>query len=146
MRAINASFRNVILEIIKAAGKEAEFQKAFAENDSVHLEVKNGTWIPLSIESIGNHHQSGLPQISVAHYGKMNGDAMRDPEMVFEIHPHGHWIHNYFRNDYMGYEKEMVVKRDDKGMPFAWIKDNFPATWARNLRDQGFIKAAKSCR
>jgi hypothetical protein len=145
MTTINASFRNVILAIIKAAGKEDEFNKAFAENDAVYIKVKNGSWIPLSIEAIGNHHESKLPQISVTHYGESNGDAMRDPEMVFEIHPNGHWIANNFRNDWIGVDREMVVKRDDKGMPIAWRKDSFPAIWARNLRDQGFIEAAKQC-
>jgi hypothetical protein len=28
---------------------------------------------------------AGLPTISVAHYGQQNGDAMRGPEMLFEV-------------------------------------------------------------
>ena len=27
----------------------------------------------------------GLPALSIAHYGEQNGDAMRDPEMLFEL-------------------------------------------------------------
>jgi hypothetical protein len=27
----------------------------------------------------------GLPALSVCHYGEQNGDAMRDPEMCFEL-------------------------------------------------------------
>jgi hypothetical protein len=43
----------------------------------------------------------GLPAISVAHYGEQNGDAMRDPEMCFELGMAGgpHLTAFYYRND-----------------------------------------------
>jgi hypothetical protein len=40
----------------------------------------------LVVEYIGQGPR-GLPAIAVAHYYEQNGDAMRDPEMVFEVNP-----------------------------------------------------------
>ena len=39
----------------------------------------------LVIEATDESGPSGLPAISVAHYGEQNGDLMRDPEMCFEL-------------------------------------------------------------
>jgi hypothetical protein len=39
----------------------------------------------LVIEAMDESGPMGLPSISVAHYGEQNGDAMRDPEMCFEL-------------------------------------------------------------
>ena len=61
-------------------------------------------YMPLSIESIGTS-ADGNRLIAICHYGKLNGDLMRDPEMVFEIR--GSAAPDMaeplsFRNDYMG--------------------------------------------
>ena len=39
----------------------------------------------LVIEATDESGPQSLLAISVAHYGKQNGDAMRDPEMCFEL-------------------------------------------------------------
>lgn len=39
----------------------------------------------LVIEATNESGPCGLPAISVAHYREQNGDAIRDPEMLFEI-------------------------------------------------------------
>ena len=39
----------------------------------------------LVIEATDDPGPCGLPALSVAHYGEQNGDAMRDPEMCFEL-------------------------------------------------------------
>jgi hypothetical protein len=41
--------------------------------------------MPLVIEATDESGPLGLPAISVCHYGEQNGDAMRDPEMSFEL-------------------------------------------------------------
>lgn len=139
-----ALFRNTIWAILEAAGKKAEFEKALAENNTAHVKIENKGWMPLTIEAIGNHHESNLPQISVCHYGEMNGDAMRDPEMVFEILPCGTWVASTFQNDYVGIYRELVKTRKPDGTPHSGIVDSFPATWGRNLKEQGFIEAARN--
>jgi hypothetical protein len=82
---------------------------------------------------------------TVAHYGEQNGDAMRDPEMVFEVSPDlGVWTPTYFLNDYAGVEQN-VFKRVDGNM--TWkpaLKrglDDFAKTWDRNIKEQGFLEA-----
>ena len=50
---------------------------------AVRLTV-NG-YMPLSVEHIGQSAE-GNRLIAICHYGEQNGDLMRDPEMVFEVH------------------------------------------------------------
>ena len=54
-----------------------------------HLHIDNSPWMPLDIEDIEISGPNGLPTVSVAHYGQQNGDAMRDPEMLFEMRRDG---------------------------------------------------------
>lgn len=42
-------------------------------------------YMPLSVEDIGQSAE-GNRLIAICHYGEQNGDLMRDPDMVFEIH------------------------------------------------------------
>lgn len=44
-------------------------------------------FLPLVIEDIGTT-AARERQISIAHYGQQNGDAMRDPEMIFDVIQH----------------------------------------------------------
>ena len=111
---------------------------------AVRLTV-NG-YMPLSIESIGTS-ADGNRLISLCHYGEQNGDLMRDPDMVFEIHacadaPAAEPLS--FRNDYMGLLQE-VYRYDDHGKKThvnAKLKQeltSFVRTWFTNLKNQGFL-------
>ena len=81
------------------------------------------------------------------HYGKQNGDLMRDPEMVFEFFTHGEASTAEplsFQNDYMGVFQE-VYRYDDTGKKThvntrlkAELK-SFARTWFTNLKEQGFL-------
>ena len=42
-------------------------------------------FMPLSVETIGQSAE-GNRLIAICHHGEQNGDLMRDPEMVFEVH------------------------------------------------------------
>ena len=103
-------------------------------------------FMPLSVEDIGQSGD-GNRLISLCHYGEQNGDLMRDPDMVFEIHA---WADApaaeplSFRNDYMGLLQE-VYRYDDHGRKThvnARLKQeltSFARTWFKNLKDQGFL-------
>lgn len=73
-------------------------------------------FMPLSVEDIGQSAE-GNRLISICHYGEQNGDLMRDPDMVFEIHA---WADARtaeplsFRNDYIGLRQE-VYRYDKEG-------------------------------
>jgi hypothetical protein len=131
--------RNIlkILEMATAAGRKTN-----------HIKITNGSWMPLTIEEIGLGPH-GLRAISVCHYGEQNGDAMRDPEMCFEVtagnkvamYPY------YFRNDYMGTEREVYSEIDGKKMVNVREKRDqaaFAKVWDRNIKDQGFVEAYKA--
>ncbi len=72
------------------------------------IRIPNPPYMTLTVENIGPGPRH-LPALSLCHYGEQNGDAMRDPEMCFEmeledgrlkeIHPF------YYRNDYAGIEQ-----------------------------------------
>jgi hypothetical protein len=102
----------------------------------------------LDIEDIEISGPNGLPSVSVVHYGKQNGDAMRDPEMLFEMRRDGTEIAlapYYWRNDYLGIEQYSSYRDDAQRLfTLSGLKQQheaFARTWDRNLRSQGFYEA-----
>ena len=75
------------------------------------VKIENPPYMSLTVENIGLGPR-GLPALSICHYGELNGDLMRDPEMCFEMeiengavkefHPY------YYRNDYVAFEQFAV--------------------------------------
>jgi len=65
-----------LLDILKRAG---------GWNPGLYLKIENAPYMALVIEATGESGPSGPPPISIAHYGKQNGDLMRAPEMCFEL-------------------------------------------------------------
>jgi hypothetical protein len=123
-----------------------------------YIRIENKPYMPLVIEYIGttpipvrvDEHPRPfrLPMISVAHYGMQNGDAMRDPEMVFHVHVlEGRivsWTPRYFRNDYAGLEQEVFTEKAGKLLYKPKLLRElrgFAAMWDRNICQQGFLKA-----
>ena len=60
-------------------------QKVGGWHHGLHLHIENPPYMPLVIEATDESGPCGLPALSVCHYGEQNGDAMRDPEMCFEL-------------------------------------------------------------
>jgi len=114
-----------------------------------YLRIENPPFMRLVIEVVQGPMPAGTWELSVAHYGTQNGDAMRDPEVTFLVHPLAEgwtWLPLTFLNDYVGvYQK--VAGYDDDGI----LEERNPAQaremrefvdmWDRNIKHQGFIEA-----
>jgi len=126
-----------------------QFAKRLFEliGDSQAVRITVPGFMPLTVEEIAPSPH-GRRQISITHYGEQNGDPMRDPEMIFEIHD---WAEDgflaepvYFRNDYAGVEQSVYTETG--GPAVKMIRPDlkhelkiFARIWFRNLRIQGFF-------
>ena len=128
---------HTILRILKAAG---------GWHHGLSLRIDNPPFLPLCIEAMDESGPCGLPALSVAHYGEQNGDAMRDPEMLFELGLSGgpHLNPYYSRNDYAGIAQwSRFVTESHYGYHRELHKQHeaFAKLWDNNLRQQGFAEA-----
>jgi len=115
-----------------------------------YIRIENEPFMRLVIEHIGEG-PSGKPLISVAHYGEQNGDAMRDPEMTFEIAEiDGAFVPVSFQNDYLGVYQEAVFVSQGKLLARPGLMRelaSFARQWDRNIKEQGFLEAyQQQCR
>jgi hypothetical protein len=115
----------------------------------IRLEVPG--FMRLVIEYIGRGPR-GCDMVSVAHYGEQNGDAMRDPEIMFEVVPDAKggltWHPVAIQQDYIGSYQQCVFE-DEQGRVMirpALVRDiaAFARIWDRNLKHQGFVDAAQA--
>ena len=104
-----------------------------------HKKLDNGSgFMPVVVELIGATDAG--PIYSVAHYGELNSDLMRDPEMTFLKGSDGRFYPLDFRNDYAGVWNECV--EFDRGNITGWRpkaqKDLaiFAGIWMQNIKYQ----------
>ena len=123
-------------------------ERAGGYRPSLYLKIENPPYMALVIEAVGEPGPLGLPSISVAHYGEMNGDPMRDPEMCFElVKPIGCGLSldpYYWRNDYVGVEqwsRNLVRGNYVALVGLHGQHERFAADWDKNLKLQGFAEA-----
>jgi hypothetical protein len=127
-----------VLEIIREAGGV----------DKVgYLNIENLPFMRLVIEVLPERGPDGYRVVSIAHYGELNGDAMRDPEVCAEVVDNGNSFELCpfsFRNDYVGSEEHSRWRdRDDLVcLPRKTSELRaFMKLWDANLRTQGFLDA-----
>ena len=95
--------------------------------------------MPVVVEKVGNLTGYG-EIISIAHYGKQNGDLMADPEMTFVI-VDGKYYPISFKNDYVGLYQE-VFDYNEEGEPEAidiQLQSNltdFANEWMMSIQEQ----------
>ena len=126
-----------ILQILKMAG---------GWHPGLYLKIDNAPYMELVIEAMDESGPMGLHALSVAHYGEQNGDAMRDPEMCFELGLAGgaHLSAFYYRNDYLGVEqwsRDVIEGNYVQLIALHAQHERFAKTWDNNLRLQGFPEA-----
>lgn len=109
-----------------------------------YIRLENPGYMRLVIERVGIGPHSG-DLVSVAHYYEQNGDAMRDPEIVFEVEPLGWTPVEYTQDNLAVYQRLVWTDPETKEIICApralkSVKE-FAEMWDTNLREQGFIKA-----
>jgi len=114
-----------------------------------HVTVNKSSMMPLSIEWIDWY---GRKALTIMHYGKMNGDLMRDPEVVVVVNDLTQIAEGvYFRNDYAGVE-QFVFDYNDEGHRTHIRKrlkdeiEDFLDGWLDNLKDWPIEAAIKEKR
>ena len=123
-----------VAEIIEAAGRTEEFYDAMAGKGDFHLRIErpSPSIMPLVIEC----HDTNT--VSVSHYYEQNGDLMADPDIVFLASPQGWKAIEYTQHNLNIYQ----CAGEGRYLPSATSFSN--GTWARNIREQGFVEAAKN--
>lgn len=116
----------VVEKIARLSGRKDEYDKALSDGNGFHIRALVDGYMPLVIEVLPNK------EVSVAHYFTQNGDAMRDPEIVFES---SMWMPIEVTMDPVG-----LYQRAEKGRYLSGLI-TLARTWASNLRDQGFLDA-----
>jgi hypothetical protein len=110
------------------------------------LTIEAPGFMPLHLEIVGRGPGGG-PLLAISHTFVQNSDPMRDPEVVAEVTPGSpDWLPISYRQDNLGVLHEAVVSEGgvfvfDHGL-VADLK-RFMAFWDRNLREQGFVEAAR---
>lgn len=110
-------------EILAAHGYDDPLDLDY--DDLVKVEVGEAQ-MPLSIERVGED------RVSVAHHYTQRGDLMYDPEIVFDVSGDEWTPVRYTQHPF-------AHQYDPEGLDL----DGFPATWDDNLREQGYVQAAK---
>ena len=118
--------------------KAAEILRALLALQTGTIDNSDGVYMPVHIEIIEKTDK--YDHISLAHYGRQNGDAMRDPEMIIALHKESQqFVPYYYRNDYMGME-QYSVRWTEEGV---WLNrrlqadhTTFANQWLRNIATQ----------
>ena len=112
------------------------------------LKIEAPGFMPLNVEVISQRGPGGGLLLAVSHTYVQNGDVMRDPEIVAEITPgSSDWLPISFRQDNLGILHEAVVSEGGVFLlHHGLVADlkRFMALWDKNLREQGFIEAARA--
>lgn len=121
--------------------KATEILRALLALQTSVIDNTDGAYMPVHIELINrteNYHH-----FSLAHYGQQNGDAMRDPEMLFALHKESQqFIPYYYRNDYCGIEQYSVRWTNEGVLLNRRLQADhtvFANQWLRNIAAQQHI-------
>lgn len=114
-----------------------------------YISLTNEPFMRLVVEVVSGPHPNGSYEISVAHYGEQNGDAMRDPEILFHVLPQVRpwiWTPLWIQQDYLGSFNVCanVIEHGLVRITSQRLHDDvsrFSRLWSRNLSQQGFLQA-----
>lgn len=107
-----------------------------------HARFTSGELMPLVVENLG-YTVHGGQVYSVTHYGELNGDLMRDPDLTLSVnHASGTVDPLIFQNDYMGRYEEVYItneagqeryrpylRTDLDGFLWQWLKEGITTSY-----------------
>lgn len=108
---------------------------SYTENDSYRKFDAETGFMPVHIDVLREN------VVAVAHYGVQNGDAMKDPEIIFYRNSQGFWYACTYRNDFNGVNQNAVLFSDN-GKPERFKKElqkelnAFCKSWFTNIKNQ----------
>lgn len=121
-----------------------------------YLKLTASEFMPLVLEQIGEEISTPFDKgklYSLAHYYEQNGDAMRDPEMVFIVVDNRTDAKDFqmigiypqmFQQDNLGLHEESICIEDNKVTTYkpTWQAGHvtFANQWLQNIRQQGFLR------
>lgn len=134
------------MKTIEALITRAGGFEAVSEN---YISLTNDPYMRLVVEVVRGPFASGAYEVSVAHYGEQNGDAMRDPEILFHVQPDPHgwvWTPLWIQQDYLGsfrVSAKVTTQGDLQVLRPRLLASvlSFSRLWSRNLKHQGFLQA-----
>ena len=107
-----------------------------------HRKFLSGGYMPLTMESLGyTFHDCKV--YSITHYGEMNGDLMRDPDMTVAVDSQAGTVEPLtWQNDYMGrYSEVYTSSADGRELYRPRLRtelDRFLWQWLKNIGEQKF--------
>jgi hypothetical protein len=115
----------------------------FGGAKGLYASIDNAPYMRLVIEDIGQSPR-GYPAVSVAHYFEQNGDLCQDPEMAFEIVPHGDRV---IYEPFLFQQAIPALYQEVYGTGAENVRlkrqlTAFAERWDRNIETQGFVIAA----
>ena len=134
---------------MKTIQKLIDLHGGFEAVRTRYLRLENPPFMRQVVEVIGGPYPNGAYELSVAHYGEQNGDAMRDPEITFLVVSSEQgmtWTPLTFENSYMGAWRVAATVTPEGRLT---VRDSqlqrdlrvFSNQWDRNLQQQGFVEA-----
>lgn len=116
----------------------------FNRTDHTHYKSKSAGFMDLTIET----WMDGKTKIvSVCQYGEQNGDAMRDPDVVYRLDGvTGIEIPISYQNDYLAKFQEVFTMENDVQMINPSLLQELKVwsrQWSKILREQGHLKAVE---
>ena len=124
-KAPRKPMQKTVEELAAAAGALDRYNAAMEAGETFYLKATVDGYMPLVVEVLGSTRE-----VSVAHYYRQNGDAMRDPEYVFETK---NWRPIEYTMDGLG-----LFHRARPGFYLGGGASEFCRIWATNIRRQGF--------
>ena len=116
------------IKYLKSKGIDVELDLKTSSDKSYKL-ISSG-FMDLTVEAF---HSGKNIDVSMCHYGKQNGELMKDPDILFEYDSKNQTIkYKEYQNDYVG-----VYDEHERNPNFQKEIESFMQTWIDNLIDQG---------